>query len=268
MMEGLAARQGSDGHTLASARVYTEDALVLRRISVGETDRILVLFTRERGKLSAIAKGARRPLSKIAGGSEPFSQSTIQLAMGQNLDVVTQCRVERSFPGLRRDLVKLAYGSYMLELAEAGIAERQPQPELWDLLVASLTLLEEASSPDLLARAYELSAMSLLGYEPDLERCVRDQAPVEAAGAAFHPLRGGLLCSRCGARTPGALPLSAEALAVMREMLHRPLNEYHRSELPRELRRELARSLVPYVRHRLEAPLRSLQFIEDVTADD
>jgi DNA repair protein RecO (recombination protein O) len=250
-----------------SARVYMEDALVLRRIPFGETDRILVLFTRERGKLSAIAKGARRPLSKIGGGSEPFSQSTVQLAVGQNLDVLTQCRVERSFPGLRRDVVKVAYGTYMLELADAGIAERQPQPELWDLLVATLTLLEEASSPDVLVRAFELGAMSILGYEPQLRHCLRDARPVEVPGAAFHPLRGGMLCPRCAGALAGTVPISPATLAALRAMLERPLNEFHRADFPADLRRELSRCLVPYVRHRLDAPMKSLAFLEDVTAD-
>src|SRR5205823_396648 len=94
-------------HPMSHPRVYQTEALVLRRIPVGETDRVLVLFTRDRGKLSAIAKGARRPLSRLGGGCEPFIQSTVQLAVGQNLDVLTQCRVERSFPGLRRDLEKV-----------------------------------------------------------------------------------------------------------------------------------------------------------------
>jgi DNA repair protein RecO (recombination protein O) len=251
-----------------NARVYTEDAVVLRRIAVGETDRILVLFTRERGKLSAIAKGARRPLSRLGGGTEPFSQATVQLALGQNLDVLTQCRVERSFPGLRRDMAKVGYGSYMLEMADAGLAERQPQPELWDLLVASLTLLEEATAPDLLTRAFEIAAMSVLGYEPELAACVRCRQQVDAAGSAFHPLRGGMLCPRCAGRSAGGVSLSAAGLAVMQSMLSRPLNQFHRSDSPEALRRELARCLVPYVRQRLDAPLHSLQFIEDVTASE
>lgn len=250
-----------------NSRVYTEEAVVLRRMSFGETDRILVLFTRCRGKLSAIAKGARRPLSKLGGGSEPFSQATVQLAVGQNLDVLTQCRVEKSFAGIRRDLAKVAYATYMLELADSGLTERQPQPELWDLLVASLTLLEEATTPDMLVRAFELNAMRILGYEPQLWHCVRDERPVDMPGAAFHPLRGGMLCPRCASYGSGTVSLSPEGLGVMRAMLERPLREFHCSPLPQEVRWELQRCLVPHVRHRLDAPLRSLQFIEDVAAE-
>ena len=250
---------------MSQPRVYQTEALVLRRIAVGETDRVVVLFTRDRGKLSAIAKGARRPLSRLGGGCEPFIQSTVQLAVGQNLDVLTQCRVERSFPGLRRDLEKVGYASYLLELTDSGIAERQPLPELWDLLVATLSLLEDATTPGLLTRAFEVSAMRVLGYEPELWHCLRDQRPVDVPGSAFHPLRGGMLCPRCASSVSGGIPVAPITLALMRAMLERPLQEFQASEVG-DAKRELARCLVPYVRHRLEAPLRSLQFLEDVAA--
>jgi DNA repair protein RecO (recombination protein O) len=250
-----------------NSRVYQTEALVLRRISFGETDRVLVLFTRDRGKLSAIAKGARRPLSRLGGGCEPFIQSTVQLAVGQNLDVLTQCQVERSFAGLRRDLVKVGYASYLLEVVEASVAERQPQPELWDLLVASLALLEEATTPDVLVRAFEVGAMSLLGYEPELSACLRCHQELDEPGGGFHPLRGGVVCGRCLGRSAGALPVAAGTVALLRAMLHRPLQQFQNLPAPVEQRRELGRCLIPYLRHRLEAPLRSLEFLETVTAD-
>src|SRR5262249_6246484 len=152
------------------------------------------------------------------------------------------------------------------ELVESGIAERQPNAELWDILVASLTLLEEATTPDLLTRAFELGAMSLLGYEPELGACVLDRLNVDLPGARFHPLRGGMLCPACAGRVAGAIPPSPAPLALMRAMLVRPLNEYHRAGVAPEVSRDLARCLVPFVRHRLDAPLRSLQFIEDIVS--
>ncbi len=245
-------------------RDYKADAVVLRRIATGETDRVLVLFTREKGKLSAIAKGARRPLSRLGGGSEPFMQSTVQLAVGQNLDVLTQCRVERSFPGLRRDMERMGYAAYMLEVVDSGLAERQPQPQLWDLLVASLTLLEDAGTPAALVRAFELNALSLMGYQPELGRCVRCHGEVDAPGAAFHPLRGGMHCAACAARTAGTIRVAPDTVRLLRAMLARPMKQFQSADLPEAQEHELARCLVPYVRHTLEAPLRSLQYLEAI----
>src|SRR5688572_12551465 len=95
-------------------RVYKEEAIVLRRLSTGETDRILTLFSRDRGKLSAIAKGARGPRSRLAGATEPFTHFTGLLAQGQNLDVLTQAEVQNAFMGLRKDLVRVAYAAYFI----------------------------------------------------------------------------------------------------------------------------------------------------------
>ena len=248
------------------SRIYMAEAVVVRRISIGETDRVVTLFTRDKGKLNAIAKGARRPLSKLGGGSEPFTYSRVQLAVGQNLDVLTQVQVINAFPQLRRDLTLVGYASYFLEVIDVGVVERQPAPELWDLLVGALTILEVAPRPDILARAFELAATSLLGYEPQLQKCVRCSHEVTDAGAVFHPLRGGALCGRCAYRAPGGVPVSPEALLLMRRIASVPLLEAQRLPISDEACQEMARCLIPYVRHRLEAPLKSLEFLLDVTA--
>src|SRR6185312_9404470 len=100
------------------SRVYSVQAVVLRRRNLAETDKIVTLFTRERGKLSAVAKGARRPQSRIAGATEPPTFVRAFMAVGQNLDLVTQCEVKEAFPQLRSDLSKLTYCGYLLELTE------------------------------------------------------------------------------------------------------------------------------------------------------
>jgi DNA repair protein RecO (recombination protein O) len=250
---------------MRGARVYRAEAVVLRRLSFGETDRVVTLFTRDLGKLSVVAKGARGPRSRLAGTTEPFTYFNGLLAVGQNLDVLTQSEVVNAFSGLRKDLVRIGYASFFVELVDTGVEERQPHPELWDLLVAALSTLEAATTPDVLSRAFELHALSQLGYEPRLHECVLDEASVDEPGAAFHPLRGGMLCARCARSTAGTVPTSPETLATLRELTLLPLQSTAHANLEPEVRRELARCLIPYLRHHLEAPLRSLQFLDDVT---
>lgn len=256
---------------MSQPRVYKAQAIVLRRISVGETDRILTLFTREQGKLSAIAKGARRELSRLAAVTEPLTFSRVLLAVGQNLDVLTQGEIREAFPEIRRDLTRIPYATYFTELVDAATEERQPQQDLFDLLLSAFYLLQRADLADLVARAFELQALRLLGYEPELRRCVRDQAPLQSPGLAFSPARGGALCARCAAETPGAMPMSGAALEIMRRLLDTgpdsalggsaALARLRPSEAQRS---ELARLLVPTVRQRVEAPLRSLSYIEEL----
>jgi DNA repair protein RecO (recombination protein O) len=245
-------------------RVYKAHAVVLARIPIGETDKVVTLLTREWGKLRAIAKGARRPTSRLAGATELFTHARMLMSVGQNLDVITQAEVRESFPGLRQDLMKIGHASYLTELADAVTAERQPNAELFDLLLSALYVVERSDRPDLGARMFELNALRLLGYEPQLARCVRDRAALEGAGLAFSAARGGALCGRCAPETPGALPLSRGVLALMRQLLVAEPPAVARLGASEEERAELARHLTAFVRTRFEAPFRSLTFIETV----
>ncbi len=248
-------------------RVYIAEAIVLRRLTIGETDRVVTLFTRELGKLNAIAKGAGGPRSKLAGATEPFTRLTALLARGQNLDVLTQAEVRNAFPRIRKDLTRIGYASHFLEIADAGVEERQPAPELWDLLAAALDALEGARTPDVLARAFEVRAAGLLGYAPRLEACVLDGLPVDEDGG-FHPLRGGLLCARCARATPGTVAIGPGTLAALRELPAQSLARAANSTWDRATRTELARCLVPYIRHHLETPMKALQFLEGVASPE
>lgn len=256
---------GTGTYSARHARVYRAEAVVLKRLSFGETDRVVTLFTRDRGKLGVVAKGARGPRSKLAGATEPFTYFHGLLAQGQNLDVLTQAEVQDAFPGIRKDLLRIGYASYFVEMVDAGVEERQPIPELWDLLAAALSTLQDSETPDVLARAFEIHAMRVLGYEPHLDLCVLDEAPVGGAGSAFHPLRGGLLCPRCARVTPGTVAVGAATVMALRRLIDAPFVEAAHARLPDQVRRELTQSMVPYVRHHLEAPLNSLQFLDDVS---
>src|SRR5579871_4481700 len=131
---------------------YTAAGLVLRRINLGETDKILTLYTREHGKLSAVAKGARRAGSRLSGATELFTYS-------RNL---------------------LARATYLCELLDRLTLERDAtmSEELCDLTLSALYLLKRAQDyPDGVVHAYELRLLAALGYAPVLDRCVRCGAP-------------------------------------------------------------------------------------------
>jgi DNA repair protein RecO (recombination protein O) len=247
-------------------RVYKAHAVVLARIPIGETDKVVTLLTREWGKLRAIAKGARRPTSRLAGATELFTYARMLLSAGQNLDVLSQAEVREAFPGLRQDLMKIGNASYLAELADAVTTERQPNAELFDLLLSALYVVERSDRPDLGARMFELKALRLLGYEPQLARCVRDRASLGGPGLAFSPARGGAVCGRCAPETPGALPLSPGVLSHMRQLLVAEPPAVARLAATEAERAELARHLTAFVRTRFEAPFRSLTFIEEMKA--
>src|SRR5579863_4167977 len=118
--------------------LYKADAIVLHRTNLGETDKILTLLCRENGKLGAVAKGSRRPGSKLSGATELYTYSRFLLAIGKNLDIVSQCEIRESFPALRGDLALLSRATYLCELTDRLVEEREPNPEVFDMLLSAL----------------------------------------------------------------------------------------------------------------------------------
>lgn len=240
---------------------YNAHAIVLHRISFGETDRIVTLYTRERGKLSAIAKGSRKPISRLAGATEVLTCGKFHLAIGKNLDIIAQVEVKESFPRIRADLSRIAHAGYLAELVDKSVEEREPNTDVFELLLSALYLLERPNDPEKIARMFELQLMKLLGYEPVLDRCLRCGKPIETKSRFFSPALGGLVCRRCGALPEDAVQVSREAVEAMRSLLVAEAPEVERMEIPKPAMDQIARVMRRHIRYRIERDLKSLDFL-------
>src|SRR5438445_7454482 len=123
-------------------RSYPIEAIVLKRTDIGEADRILTLFTPNRGKLRVVAKGTRRPISKKAGHLELFNRSQLQIALGRNLDIVTQAEGRENFLHLRSELWHMTCGFYLAELVDRFIEEHTQHLDVYTLLLDTLRYLD------------------------------------------------------------------------------------------------------------------------------
>lgn len=179
---------------------YTLTAVNVGAFSLGESDRVITLFSAERGLTRGVAKGARKPGSKIAGRADLLNVNKLMLASGRSLDIITQAQQIESFPNLRKDLVRLAYGLYYAELAaQFGQGLSDEAEEFFQLLCAGLRELAAGDSePALLCLEFEMSLLELLGYKPELDCCVvcRDVLTDSTVAAFDHEL-GGIVCQRC-----------------------------------------------------------------------
>lgn len=246
--------------------VYKANALVLRRIPLGETDKIVTLFTREYGKLAAVAKGARKTTSRLAGATEPLMFLRALLYEGMNLDGVTQCEIRESFPLLRADFGLFLRATYCCELLDKLTVDRDPAPEAFDLLLSTLYVLQRAVEPDAAVHAYELQLMAQVGYEPLLTSCVRceralnDLDPV----AAYSASRGGALCTVCAEQTrEEVLKLSPETAATMLRLgAEEDARALAAVELSEAERKEMGRVLREHLRFRMERDVRSTAFLD------
>jgi DNA repair protein RecO (recombination protein O) len=166
---------------------------VLRRYDSGEADRRLILYTREQGRLDAIAKGARKGASRLAAASEPLSLSVLHLAEGRGRRYVTQFQPITSFPGLRSSYERLAMALGLVELYAAITQAGQVDPELFDLLEVSLRQLESHPSARVALIWSELRLMAAEGVLPRWERCVESDRPLTAGANWVSPTAGGLV---------------------------------------------------------------------------
>ena len=181
------------------SRSLTAEAIVLRHSDYGEADRIVTLFTRERGKLRAVAKGARKIASRKAGHLEPFTRLKIQLAMGRDLFIVTQAETIDAYPTLRDDLTRTGQAAYVIELLDRFVRDEEAaSPPLFKLLAETLSRLAAETDSWLAVRYYEMRLLDFLGFRPQLFECANCGREIKAEDQFFSFSAGGVICPRCG----------------------------------------------------------------------
>lgn len=232
---------------------FRTPAIILRTYDFSEADRVLVLFTLAQGKLRAVAKGVRRTTSRLAGSLGLLSLAELQLygSEQRELFLITQAQVEKSFGRLKSDLAALARAARMAELISELTPERQPLPEVFELIVDGLGLLESGICPDVAGTWYEASLLDRLGYRPGLEACL--QCGAEAL--AYHPDLGGVACRRC--RPAGGLPLSRGGSVLLEKLRVNGPEWVRRLRIPPDLQREVTAVLEAAVFHQIGRNLKS-----------
>lgn len=146
--------------------LYNIEAININSRNIGEADKIITLFSRTRGKIQAIAKGARRPTSKFGGRLEIFVYNQLMLATAKSLDIISQCETIESFYKLREEREKLNAGVYILKLIDLVTEERQKNIELFDLLLDSLFALKETKDVNMIPRVFEVRLCDVEGFLP------------------------------------------------------------------------------------------------------
>ena len=248
-------------------RIYRTDAVVLSRLDFGEADRILTVYTPHLGKVGIIAKGARKPTSRLLPHLEYFTRSRLMLAKGRDLDVVTGAETLDRHLALREDLDAYAHASHCAELLLRLTQERQENAAVYDLLVRTLRLLADGVDPFAVTRHFELALLTLLGFKPELYRCVNCRAEVQAIANAFSTRMGGVLCAACRQNDIGAPLLSVNAQKYLRTLDRSGLSTAARLTVDPELRAELEGTLGAYLRHLAEREFHSLRVWHEMQRD-
>lgn len=201
--------------------LYRDQAVVLRSIKLGETDRIVTMLTRGQGKVRAVAKGVRKPGSRFGARLEPASHIAFQCYRGRELDIVTEVETIDANRRLREHYGCLTHAVSMLEAVDQVALEREPNRALYRMLESALRTLAREPSP-IVSAAFFWKLLSLEGFHPMLDACARCGRPIAEsddpgtdpfAFVVFDLGEGGVLCADCA--RAGGRRISSEALAVV-----------------------------------------------------
>jgi len=247
---------------MRGSRVYRTEGIVLKAYNYGEADRILTLITPNNGKLRAVAKGVRKTKSRMSGHLDLFTRSTLFVARGRQLDIVTQAETIDNFRGVREDLWRSTYCHYVAELLDGFSAEALPNYPLYTLAVQTFRRLATSPNCDLVARAFELQLLDHTGYRPQLHRCLGCESTIQPEGNRFSAKLGGILCPLCASMDAGAPAISSRSLKALRNLQVNEEAMLRLPELEDDVRREVGARLSEYVAYRLEAQPRSLSFLD------
>jgi len=250
--------------------LHTE-ALLLRSVDVGESDRIIHLLTPRTGRLTVVAKGARRSKRRFPGTLDFFNHLRVQVERRRptSMPQLQLARLERTFDGIRRESSRFALGCYLLELMDRLAPEGGRPADLEALFrfaLGSLTLLDGTRPDPGLRVQLELRALDAMGLRPELLRCVRCGNPIAggaapARGLGFHIADGGPVC--CAEPSEVLLPVHAGTLRALDGSLRLGLAQLGRLSLGGQALNEARAVIGRFLRFHVGIELRSEAFLEE-----
>ncbi len=249
--------------------LYTSHAIVIRSIPYGESDRIITFFTKNFGKVKAIAKGARRSKKRFQNALDLFTYVRLIFfeREGMGLARAEGCDILNSFPNIREDLEKILYGNYFLELMNEMAVEREQHPEAFELLLHFLTLLNREAPTEDYLRIFEIRMLSLFGYRPNLRNCVICKKGMEELKEVKHLFfsleKGSLVCEGCAKNWNNLIPLSLGTARLVDEITRIDLSRMDRLKFTPQALLESHLLLPRFIAYQLGKELKSLKVLKE-----
>ena len=239
------------------------EALVLRHVDYGESDRIISLLTADFGLQKGFARAARKSRKRFGSSLEPFSQVVVHWRAGKgSLWSLQEADLLNSRIGLRADLRSLALASYGVELVELLVEEAQPQVLVFELLCHFLDYLAQGGDADVARLLFELRLVYLLGYIPHLLHCSECLKIFSAEPIRFDAARGGSLCLACAGR--GGLVVDLKTIGSLARTLNVSHRQFAGFKFGRTTQEEAGRMLGQVLSLVLPRAPKSLKFLQQI----
>ncbi len=251
---------------MQSGKIVTS-GLVLRETETKETDKILTVLTPDMGKISLIARGARRRNSPLAAGCQLLAYSELTIYQRGAWRYVSEASTIELFDGVRQDFELLSLASYFAELTESVSGEDQPVPEILSLLLNALYALSTLKKDPLLVKpVFELRLMALSGFEPLADGCAVC-GKTEPERPMLDVVQGVVHCAGC--KQPGglSLPLTRGSLAALRHALYGDGKRLYSFTLDKNALRQLDHAAEAFVAAQLERSFRTLDYYKTIRTE-
>lgn len=244
----------------------TLSGMVISAMPIGEYDKRVVILTAKRGRITAFARGARRPSSTMVASTEPFVFGEFSLIEGRSSYTLTHVNVQNYFAGLREDLVKTCYGLYILEFASYYSRENIDETQTLKLLYQTLRVLgRDQISPKLIRRIFELKLLVLNGEYPQSFQCVHCHS--EEGLNYFSAQRAGLVCENCRAQVRDTMQIRPTTVYTLQYIITSTIEKLYSFTVNDEVLQDLSRLMDQYLRFAMDRTLKSLEMLDVVDAD-
>ncbi len=246
--------------------VIKTKGIIIKRINLGEADKILTILTADRGKIRVVARGVRRANAKLSGFLELFRHNEYLLAEGRNLDVITGATTIDSFRQISLNLRKIGLAYYVAEIIDKLIEETQESDRIFELVHAVFKEINSTRLPlDFIKGFFEFNILSALGFQPELTKCIVCERAIDTTQKfGFSIALGGLVDSDHFFSDPMAVVLDKPTAEVLCTMTSAPLKHFCACENLAEVTPQIAKISGNFLDYMMEKNLHSKEFLEEV----
>ena len=243
--------------------LYKTEGIVLKSTEFEEADKIVNIYTKNYGKISAIAKGVRKTKSKFGSSLEILTHSIFLIYKGRNIDIVSQTEILESFFSTSKEVIKFAFAVNCVEVVNKLTEEREINIGLFNLLKEVLHYLRKTDDPKLLTLSFKWQTMSLLGYRPSINYCCKCNKSVEDQKEMYFNIKeGGLICNNCVAEDKEeCINVSLYFVKLLRKILITHLSTISNATIPDNKMKELEKITNIYIGYHSEKSFKTDEFL-------
>lgn len=238
------------------------EGIVIRTTDYGETNKIITIYTREWGKIGAMARGAKKPNSRLAAVSQLFTYGYFLVQKSTGLGGMQQGEMISSMRSIREDIFLTAYASYIVELTDKSTDDKKPNPYLFEMLYQTLNYMNEGYDLDVLMFIYELKMLNVLGLYPVLNQC--SVCGSTDGNFSFSVREGGFLCHRCLDKDPYHYKVSASTIKLLRLFYYFDLSRLGEISVKPETKAELKKVITAFYEEYSGLYIKSKKFLNQL----